>query len=103
MKKTGLIALLITLVILEIFLCTGFLPSEWQHAIDGKLPKIYGDPMPIAHPNLDREIEDALRQNIGLRVGLDLIVLSILAVNALFIRLVWRQLRRREMLSADRS
>ena len=103
MKRTALVVLLITLLRFEVFLCTGFLPFEWQGAIDRTLPKMHGDQTSITHPSLDRGIAEALREDIRLRLGLYMVIVLLLIINTLLIRLVWRQLRGRGTVSAGRS
>ncbi len=106
MKRTVLIVLLISLVLSEMFLFTGFLPSAWQHAIYEPASKMFPetlDQTSITHPNLDREIQDALRNDVKLRLGLYLVIALTLTVNTVLIRLVWRKLNVRVALTADRS
>jgi hypothetical protein len=80
MKRTALVVLLITLLLFEVFLCTGFLPFEWQGAIDRTLPKMHGDQTSITHPSLHREIEEALREDIRLRLGLYMVIVLLLII-----------------------
>jgi hypothetical protein len=96
MKKIALIALLIPLVLFEGYVCTAFLPLDWQHTIDLKMRRVlpeWHDWTPIAHPNLDREIEQVLLEHAWLKVALYFVTISLLVSNAFIIRWVWRLLR----------
>jgi hypothetical protein len=96
MKKIALIALLIPLVLFEAYLCTAFLPLDWQHTIDVKIRRVLPeshDWTPITHPNLDQEIEQVLHENVWLKIALYFVTISLLAGNAFTIRGVWRLLR----------
>jgi hypothetical protein len=64
---------------------------------------MHGDQTSITHASLDREIEEALREDIRLRLGLYMVIVLLLIINTLLIRLVWRQLRGRGTVSASRS
>jgi hypothetical protein len=64
---------------------------------------MHGGQTSITHPNLDREMEEALREDIRLRLGLYMVIVLPLIINTLLIRLVWRQLRGRGIVSAGRS
>jgi hypothetical protein len=60
MKKIVLIAALIPLVLFEVYLCTAFLPLQWQHAINNRVANILpksSDTTPITHPLPSLEIE----------------------------------------------
>jgi hypothetical protein len=96
MKKALLIALLIPLILFEVYLCTAILPTQWQHAIDRKIPRILPEPhdwTSITHPNLDQEVEQVLREHIWLRMALYFVTGMLLVANAGVIRWVWRALR----------
>jgi hypothetical protein len=98
MKKIALIVLLIPLVLFEAYLCTAFLPIDWQHTIYKKIPRVLPeshDWTPITHPNLDQEIEQVLREHVWLRIGLYAVTIVLLVGNAFVIRWVWRFLRDR--------
>ena len=85
MKKTVLVVLLIPLLLLEMYLCTVFLPLHWQHEINGAIVRLLPerhDQTPITHPMLDQEIEQALREQVWLRVSLYLVDALLLAANA---------------------
>ena len=93
MKKIVLIAALIPLVLFEVYLCTAFLPLQWQHAINNRVANILpksSDTTPITHPLLSLEIEQVLREHVGLRIAVFGITMALLAVNTWFI---WRLLR----------
>ena len=68
MKRIALKTLLLALIVVEIYICSGFLPAAWQTAILQGLshisPKTF-DYSVVTHPALDYEIEDALRKNVG--------------------------------------
>jgi hypothetical protein len=98
MKKVLLITLLIPLVLLEVYLCTTFLPLQWQHAIDSKMPRVLPeshDWTPITYPNLDQEIEQVLREHIWLRIALYVVTVVLLSANTWVIVRVWRLLQSR--------
>ena len=85
--------LLIPLVLFEMYLCTAFLPMRWQRAINDSLPTISPkshDWTSTTHPLLNEEIEEVLREHVGLRITLFVITLALLAGNAWLIRRVWR-------------
>jgi hypothetical protein len=95
MKRIVLVVLLIPLTMFEVYLCTAFLPDTWQQAINDHVPDIFpksNDWTPITHPLLSQEIEQVLRQHIGLRIALYAITLGLLIGNAWLIRLLWRLL-----------
>jgi hypothetical protein len=106
-KKVALGALLTLLVLLELYICTAFLSMEWQNAINKYIPQIFpesrGDWTPITHPLLNQEIEQVIREHIWLRITLYALTVGLLAANAWLIRRVWRLLRNRSVVSADRS
>lgn len=96
MKKTLLIVLLIPLILVEGYLCTTFLPMEWQHTIDTKIPRILPAShgwTSITHPNLDLELEQVLREHIWLRIAVYAVTLILLLANTWVIRWIWRLLR----------
>jgi hypothetical protein len=92
-KKIALLVLLIPLTLMEVYLCTAFLPDTWQNAINDHIPDILpksNDWTPITHPLLSQEIEQALHQHIGIRILLYAITVGLLIGNAWLIRLLWR-------------
>jgi hypothetical protein len=94
--KTALFALLIPLTLGEVYLCTAFLPMKWQHAIDSCLRDILpktNDWTTTTHPLLSQEIEQVLREHIGLMVALYAATLALLIGTGLLIRLILRSLR----------
>jgi hypothetical protein len=99
MKKIPVIALLVPLVLFEIYLCTAFLPLRWQRATNNRiadvLPKSY-DSTPGTHPLLSQEIEQVLREHTGLKMALCALILALLAGNSWLIWFVWRLQRPRE-------
>jgi hypothetical protein len=96
MKRTALRVLLLALIVVEIYLCSAFLPAAWQTVILQGLshisPKKF-DYSAVTHPALDYEIEDMLRKNVGLRVALYAVILLLLAGNTFLVTRVWRFLR----------
>ena len=94
-------AVLATLVLLELYLCTGFLPMHWQYAINDAIngvlqhlrPHAY-DYSVVTHPAIDQEIDQVLRENTWMRMGLYVAFVAVLAVNTIAIVRLWRVLRR---------
>jgi hypothetical protein len=92
-KKTALFVLIIPLTLFEVYLCTAFLPDPWQRTIHDHIPDILpksNDWTPITHPLLSQEIEQVLREHIGIRILLYAITLGLLIGNAWLIHLLWR-------------
>ena len=93
MKRIAVIALLVPLVLFEIYLCTVFLPLQWQHAIDDRiadvLPKSH-DSTPVTHPLLSQEIDQVLREHTGLKMAFYAFTIALFAGNAWLICFVWR-------------
>jgi hypothetical protein len=92
-KRAAVLAMLIPLVLFEMYIGTAFLPMRWQRAVNDKLPDILPkshDWAPITHPLLSEEIERVLREHIGLKVALFAVTLVLLVGNAWLIRWVWR-------------
>ena len=92
-KRAAVLAMLIPLVLFEMYICTAFLPMRWQRAVNDNLPDILPkshDWTPITHPLLSEEIEGVLREHIGLRVALFAVTLVLLVGNAWLIRWIWR-------------
>jgi hypothetical protein len=96
MKRTALRALLVVLIIVEIYLCSALLPTSWQtasvHGLSHILPKTY-DYSVVTHPALDYEIDDMLKKNPGLRVALYTVITLLLVGNTFLVTKVWRALR----------
>ena len=65
MKRAVLTVVLVALVIVELYLFTGFLPTRWQVAINDTLcrilPQTY-DHSVVTHPAIDQEIEQAMKE-----------------------------------------
>ena len=93
MKRIVLFAILIPLVVFEIYLCTAFFPVQWQHAVNDRnanaFPKSH-DMTPITHPALSQEIDQVLHGHAGLRILLDVITIALLAGNGWLISFIWR-------------
>jgi hypothetical protein len=92
-KRAACLVLLIPLALFEMYLCTAFLPTPWQRAINDSL--LYASPKShdwssTTHPFLSEEIEQVLREHVGLRITLFLITLALLLGNAWLFRRVWR-------------
>jgi hypothetical protein len=105
-KKIALLALLIPLTLFEFYVCTAFLPDQWQRTINDHIPDIFpqsNDWTPITHPLLSQEIEQVLHEHIGLRIALYTITVALLIGNGLLIRWVWRLARRRQAASDLRA
>jgi hypothetical protein len=87
---------LLLLGILELWLATAYLPAKWQaavgHAVSVVLPR-HQDQSAVTHSALDQEIDQALRENIGLRLTFYAVVALLLAGNAALIVWVTRRLR----------
>src|SRR6266478_3022096 len=103
--RTACLVLLIPMVLFEMYLCTAFLPMQWQRAINDSLPDILPkshDWTPITHPLLSEEIESVLREHVGLRITLFAITVALLLGNAWLIRQVWRFSGRTQTSSENR-
>ena len=96
MVKIAFIALLLVLVLFEAYLCSTFMPPDWQDAIETNmldaLP-ITHDWMPITHPALKQEIERAVPEPEWARITFAFLTLTLLVANAFLIRWVWLSLR----------
>jgi hypothetical protein len=96
MKRTAVKVLLLVLIIVEIYLCSAFLPTAWQTAIvqglSHILPKAF-DYSVVTHPALDYEIDDMFRKNPGVRVALYTVITLLLVGNTFLVTRVWRSLR----------
>jgi len=96
-KKAGMILLLIPLALSELYICTWFLPLRWQHAIDQRVARVLPEshePTYVPHPNLDLEIDQALKSSVPLRIVMYSVTALLLVINSMFIRVVWRFFRR---------
>ncbi len=97
MKRAVLTVVLVALVIVELYLFTGFLPTRWQVAINDTLcrilPQTY-DHSVVTHPAIDQEIEQAMKEHIGLRLTVWTAFIGTLLANTFLIRWVWQLLRR---------
>jgi len=91
MKRIVLWILLVPLALVELYLCSAFLPMRWQLA----LSRIQShDHSLITHPALEQEIEQVLRNNFALQLALEASLLLLLAGNTLLVIRVWKLLRR---------
>jgi hypothetical protein len=94
LRKPLLLILLVVLVLLEAVILEGFLPYEWQHAIQQRSERIFPAEKYEPHPNMDWEFELDFRQHPSHRaVGYGLT--AVLAIgNAYLIAKVWKALNR---------
>ena len=105
MKKLSLFVLMFLLELIELYLCTAFLPVGWQHALNNRIPDIWPkayDMTSITHPLLSQEMEQVFRENFGLRMALYVITIALLAANAWFIYFILRLFRGTQRSSEDR-
>ncbi len=105
MRKILYSIVMFLLVTIELYLCTAFLPLDWQHKIDGSIPEIWPsshDMTAITHPLLSQEIQQALHQSLGLRIALYAITIALIAANAWLIYFVWRLFRSTQKQSESR-
>lgn len=96
MKRIVLWILLLPLMLVELYLCSAFLPMRWQLAVQHALPRILPKPYDyslITHPALEQEIEQVLRNNFGLQVAFNALLLLLLAGNTFLVIRVWKLLR----------
>ena len=88
MKRILLRILLITLVLAEIWLLTGFLPQRWQENIDTRLRTVWPSHSynysQVTHPNLDTELQPF--KPLGMALLAVLVV-----INGGFIAVFWTQ------------
>jgi len=92
-KRAACLVLLMPLVLFEMYLCTTFLPTSWQRAINDSLPNISPkshDWTSTTHPLLNEEVEQVMREHVGLRITVFVVNLALLLGNAWLIRRVWR-------------
>jgi len=99
MKKLAPLTLLVLLVLLEFYLLTGFVPIEWQRAINDVvvrlLPESQNDWSAVTHPRIDAEIQDTIRRSRWLTIAMYSFMVSLIALNTFLIRIVWHRLHRR--------
>jgi len=97
MKKILLTVLLISLVLVELVICTAFLPVEWQHSIHERIANVFSNPAHdwsrVTHPRMDLEMDEVFRQRLWLRIASYVFAALMVAVNTALIRLVWQRLR----------
>jgi hypothetical protein len=107
MKKVSLTILLISLVLVELVICTAFLPVEWQHSINERIANVFSNPAHdwsrVTHPRMDLEMDEVFRQHLWLRIASYVFVALMVAANTALIRLVWQRLRGPKKLIAARS
>lgn len=107
MKKLILTVLLISLMLFELAICTGFLPLGWQQAISERIPPILSGPQDdwsgVTHPRMDLELEEVFRHHLSLRIAYYVILALLLTANTVIIRFVWQRLRSSKGVSASHS
>jgi hypothetical protein len=106
MKRISLIILVIPLMLFEVYLCATFLPDSWLRVISSHAPDILpksNDWTPITHPLLSQEIEQVLREHIGIRLALYAVTAGLLLGNAWLIRLLWRLRGRAQTATRSKS
>lgn len=78
------------LIIVEVGLLEGFLPYEWQHAINQRSERVFSGQQYAPHSDLDLEFKMYFRQHPGQR-KIQIAVFGILTLaNACLIIKVWR-------------
>lgn len=92
MKKIALLLLLLALLTAEAYLCAALLPMSWQLAIQRMLPGTH-DHSYLTHPDLEGEIDQALRHHAALRAFFYTFLLLLLAGNTFLLTVVSRKLR----------
>ncbi|MGB8128224.1 MAG: hypothetical protein WCG81_00355 [Candidatus Angelobacter sp.] len=93
MKKIALALLFVVLLFAEIYLCSAFLPLSWQLTIQHALSEGH-DQSQITHPDLEGEINQALRKHPGFRVAFYGILVLLVIANTFVLFVVWRFLVR---------
>jgi hypothetical protein len=91
MKKSLFLLLLIGLLTTETFLGAAFLPMSWQLAVQRVLPKSH-DHSYITHPNIEGEIDQALRHHASVAAIFYAVLVLLLAGNTFLLTLIWRKL-----------
>jgi hypothetical protein len=102
-QKALFIPILVVLVLFEMYMLTAFLPRKWQHAINEQLVVPLLAPFDresyeqskITHPNLEEEIDQALKENPRLRISSYVIFAVLLSGNALLIAGICSKLSRK--------
>lgn len=104
MKKIGLVLALVLVILLELFLASAFLPAQWQLAIRHELSRLLPHPYDhsvVTHPALDREIDQALEENLALRVGFYVLVVGLLVCNTVILIKIFKLMRPRSALFTE--
>src|SRR5689334_21728915 len=95
MKKVILGTVLVSLVLVELYICVALFSTRWEHAINLMLFRaLPTDQTTITHPALDLEIDQAVGRTPGLRFALDMLFGLCLALNTLLVVKIWKALRR---------
>ena len=92
MKKVALSLLLFGLITTEAYISAAFLPMSWQLAIQRVLPGGHYQSY-ITHPDLEGEIDQALRHHVALRASFYTVLVLLLAGNTFLLKLIWKRLR----------
>jgi hypothetical protein len=89
-QKALYIPVLAMLILFEMYMLTAFLPKDWQHTINDRLIVPFDresyEHSKITHPDLESEIEHALRENPRLRISGYIIFVALLLGNALLMK-----------------
>ena len=94
-RRTSLVVIFVSLVIFEMYLMTAFLPTAWQHELNERLTihDFAYEQSIRTHPLLSQEIDQALRESLGLRIAVNLAFGVLLTGNTFLVWRVWRRLR----------
>ena len=97
MKRVLLFAILLLLILSELYIATGYLPMRWQTAIDHVIRHdlLRQNPKPlITHPALDEEIQRALQTHPWFEVVIYLFITGLFILNSFALIRVGMVLRR---------
>jgi hypothetical protein len=93
LKRALLLTVFLGLVIVEAALLEGFLPYEWQHAINQRSERIFRSQPYEPHPDMELEFELYFRQHPQQR-DFEYAVFGILTLaNAYLIAKVWQAIK----------
>jgi hypothetical protein len=101
MKRTALLSILVLLVLIESWLLESFIPYGWHHPLSELLSHIFPAQEYKPHPNIGWEIEEVLRQNPSLRIGVYLLTGTLAIGNAILISKVWKGLQQPKPVSSQ--
>ncbi len=94
LQKPLLVILLLALVFLEAVILEGFLPYEWQHAIQQQSERVFPSERYDPHPDMSWEFELDFRQHPSHRVVAYGVTAILTIGNAYLIAKVWKALSR---------